>query len=200
MVKGKIRENNRLCKTIHFKRSRVVHTGIGEILVILKRFRLTLLLALLPACLLALASGACSSAPATSIPSSSWNTYVSENFAFSFAYPQDVSIEIQTDGPFQVVIFDDPDQPIYVRATWDYSPNDLLYFLDTPSNATTDIGDYQWQIYRLPDGYGDAVGTSPPVYALQMEVDSVLYAVVFFNQDALTSLQHRILSTFKTAR
>lgn len=152
---------------------------------------------LVAACLLTLNAGACSSLPLESTPSETWNTYFNEDYGFSFDYPQDVILDVQTDGPFQVVVYDDPEAPFYVRATRDYLPNELLYFLDAPSTAATTIGDYQWQIYVLPNGYGDAVGTSPPIYALRMERDSVLYSVVFFQQDSLTEPQLRILSTFK---
>jgi len=147
--------------------------------------------------LVALISGACSALPPDSTPSESWNTYFNEDFGFSLSYPQEILLEVQTDGPFQVVVHDDPKRPFYVRATRDYLPNDSLYFLEAPSTATITIGDYQWQTHVLPNGYGDAVGTSPPIFALQMEVDSVLYSVVFFEQDSLNELQFRILSTFR---
>ncbi len=143
-----------------------------------------------------LITAACSALPPESSPYETWKTYANEDFGFSFAYPPEIPLEVQTDGPFQVVVHDDPRQPFYVRATRDYLPNDLLYFLDTPSTGAITIGDNQWKTYALPNGYGDAVGTTPPIYALQMEVDSVLYAVVFFEQDSLNELQLRILSTF----
>jgi hypothetical protein len=161
------------------------------------RLRSSRIAGLLAACLLAIDSGACSSLPPESTPSETWNTYVNEDYGFSFDYPQEVLLDVQTEGPFQVVVHDDPEAPFYVRATRDYLPNELLYFLEAPSTGATTIGDYQWQVHVLPNGYGDAVGTSPPIYALRMERNSVLYSVVFFEQDSLTELQLRILSTFK---
>jgi len=155
--------------------------------------------AMLAVWLMALAIGGCSTSPPESTPTETWNTYLNEDFGFSFAHPQEVVLEVQTDGPFQVVVHDNPEGPFYFRATRDYLPDDALYYLEAPSTGAITLGDYQWQVHVLPDGYGDAIGTSPPIYALRMEVGSILYSVVFFDQDSLTGLQTRILSTFRVA-
>ena len=96
-----------------------------------------------------------------------------------------------------MLVYTDPENPFYFRASRDYLPNDALYLLDTSPTGTQTLGQYTWQTYSLPDGYGDALGFSPPIYALQLEVNSVLYAVLFYNQDSATDLQLRILSTFR---
>jgi hypothetical protein len=152
------------------------------------------------------AFGACSPSPESPEPlnadaesdrSQPWATYLNEDFSFAFDHPQEVLVDPQTDGPFQVVIYADPERPFYIRATRDYLPSEVLYFLETPASGAITIGGYRWQTHLLPNGYGDAVGTSPPIYALRMEISSVLYSVIFFHQDALNELQLRILSTFR---
>ena len=126
-----------------------------------------------------------------------WVTYSDVTYGFEFDTPAGLPVHTQTDGPFQVLVYTDPENPFYFRASRDYLPNDALYLLDTSPTGTQTLGQYTWQTYSLPDGYGDALGFSPPIYALQLEVNSVLYAVLFYNQDSATDLQLRILSTFR---
>ena len=124
-------------------------------------------------------------------------TYANEYYNFAVDYPSDVNIYVQSDGPFQLIVYTDPKNPFYIRATKDFLPSDVAYFLDTSPIAETKYGTYVWQTYYLPNGYGDAVGFSPPIYALQMQTGDVLYTIVIFNQDSLTELQAHILSTFR---
>ena len=128
--------------------------------------------------------------------SNPWVTYSNEAYRFEFDVPAGIPVRTQTEGPFQVLVYTDPENPFYVRASRDYLPSDALYLLDTSPTGTQTLGGYTWQTYSLPNGYGDAIGFSPPIYALQLEVNSVLYAVLFFDQDSATDLQMRILSTF----
>jgi transglutaminase-like putative cysteine protease len=125
-----------------------------------------------------------------------WATYSDDNYGFAFNYPSDLTIETQA-APFQVLIFTEPEAPFYFRATRDYLPNEIVYFLDTAATGQRKIGEYTWTTYYLPNGYGDAVGFTPPLYALRTEVGNVLYSALFFNQDSTSELQDQILSTFR---
>jgi len=126
-----------------------------------------------------------------------FTTYTDEYYNFAVDYPSDVEVSVQSEGPFQLLVYTDPENPFYIRATRDFLPGYVAYFLDTSPIAETAYGAYVWQTYHLPNGYGDAIGFSPPIYALQMQAGDVLYTIVFFNQDSLTELQAHILSTFR---
>jgi hypothetical protein len=147
-----------------------------------------------------------SEAPKSEIPPSHttftapFTTYTNENYNFAIDYPSEVEVSVQSEGPFQLLVYTDPENPFYIRATRDFLPGDAAYFLDTSPIAETTYGTYVWQTYHLPNGYGDAISFSPPMYALQMQAGDVLYTIVFFNQDSLTEWQAHILSTFRVLR
>jgi len=126
-----------------------------------------------------------------------FTTYTNEYYNFAIDYPSDVEVSVQSDGPFQLLIYTEPENPFYLRATRDFLPGDVVYFLDTSPIAETIFGAYLWQTYNLPNGYGDATGSSPPIYAFQMQASDVLYTIVFFNRDSLSELQAHILATFR---
>lgn len=128
---------------------------------------------------------------------SGWKSYLNENYAFAFDYPSDVALEVSEKGPFEVRVSADGDNPFSISATRDYLPGEVTYFLDTAPSGQRVLGEYTWQTYELPEGYCDGPGCSPPLYALQMEVEQVLYKVVFYDQATMTPLQEQILSTFR---
>jgi len=135
--------------------------------------------------------------PSSTAPPREWFTYFDEVYNFEFEHPIDVQIETQSVGGFQVLVYTDPENPFYIRATRDFLPGSLLYFLDTEPIGQRILGSNTWQAFHLPDGYGDAVGTSPPIYALQLEQGGVLYSATFYHQSTTTDLQDQILSTFR---
>jgi hypothetical protein len=129
-------------------------------------------------------------------PDFTWLKYSNEDYGFELDHPVEVHLQAQSDGPFQILVYTEPDSPFYLRATRDYLPADVDYLLDTPATGSQTIGRYTWKTYSLPNGYGDAIGFSPPIYALQLENNAILYSVLFYHQDSLTDLQSQILSTF----
>ena len=83
--------------------------------------------------------------------------------------------------------------------TRQYTPADVLYYLDTAPSGERAIGENVWSEFLLPDGYCDATGCSTPIYALKMEADNILFTVIFQSQKTTTELQGEILATFKIA-
>ena len=139
-------------------------------------------------------------APSTAthpLPAPPWKAYSNEDFKFAFDHPEEVEVLVETDGPFQVLVYTDPQAPFYVRATREYLPGDVSYLLDTPSTGQRKYGPYSWDVFELPNGYGDAMGFTPPIFALQMEAGDVLYSLLFYGQGTTTELQDRIVSTFR---
>jgi hypothetical protein len=125
-----------------------------------------------------------------------WVTFTNEEYGYQFEYPAGVKVELTNKDGGQVSIDPGAGDPFQVTATREYLPGDALYYLDTPSSGERKIGENVWSEYRLPDGYCDGVGCSPPIYALRMEARDVLYTVTFASQDTITELQDQILSTF----
>ena len=123
--------------------------------------------------------------------------YENATYNFAFEYPAGIVITEEAKGPFQVQIHAEPESPFQIRARKEYSVNEPKYFLDTAPNGQITLGEITWHTFQLPDGYQDATGKSLPIYALQTELDSILYTVVIYNQDALTPVQINILSTFR---
>ncbi len=109
----------------------------------------------------------------------------------------EVQVEVIDKGASQVRVHAGTNEPFQVTGTRDYLPGDVLYYLDTPSSGEREIGENVWSEFVLPNGYCDAVGCSPPIYALQMESGHVLYRVIFTSQNTTTEFQEQILSTFK---
>lgn len=143
--------------------------------------------------------------PSTSVPAqtptnlpvlSDDRVYRNEQYAFAFTYPNDVTIEV-TEKPFEVRVSTDTADPFSIIATQDYSPGDVIYFLDTAPSEQRILGGHTWQTYELPDGYCDGPACSSPVYALQMESGEILYKVVFYDQATMTPVQEQILSSFQ---
>jgi hypothetical protein len=123
-------------------------------------------------------------------------TYTNVEYGFEFDYP--AQVEVRVEGkPFQLLVYTESADPFYIRATRDFLPGDVTYFLDTSSTGELVYGPCVWLTYYLPKGYADATGASQPIYALQMKAEDVLYSVVFYNQDSLTQVQGQILSTFR---
>lgn len=126
-----------------------------------------------------------------------WVTFTNEEYGYQFEYPAGVKVEITNKDAGQVRVDAGAGDPFQVTATREYSPGDALYYLDTQAVGERRIGKNLWSEYSLPDGYCDAVGCSPPLYALQMESAGVLYTVTFYSQETTTEQQEKILSTFR---
>jgi hypothetical protein len=142
---------------------------------------------------------ACSSGQSISLdlPESAWITYINEAYGYELHYPQDVRIEEMNKDASIVRIHTDVGDPFQIVATFQYSPGDVIYYLDSLSVGEHEIGGQIWSEYILPEGYCDGTGCSPPIYALQMEAAGVLYSVTFYSQSAMSTLQQQILSTFR---
>ena len=95
----------------------------------------------------------------------------------------------------QVKVQIEPANPFEVMVTLQYTPADMLYYLDTPSSGERTIGENVWSEFLLPDGYCDACST--PIYALKMDAGNILVTVIFHSQETTTELQEEILATFK---
>lgn len=134
-------------------------------------------------------------------PTANWETYINSEYKFSFKYPTDFSIEemsVPTNEYAQVIVNKDEVDEFTIKASMDYLPADVVYFLDTASTGEKVVGGNTWQTYLLPDGYGDEPGTqTSPIYGLQLEKNSVLYTITFSGQTETTSTQDQILSTFR---
>jgi len=127
-----------------------------------------------------------------------WQTYMSSEYKLSFKYPTDFTIEenlVPTSNYLQVIVNKNKQDSFNIKASKDYLPADVTYFLDTPAIGQQTIGDNTWATYSLPEGYGLPEGTSP-IYGLQLEKNGILYTL-FFDQTEVTSTQNRILSTLK---
>ena len=99
----------------------------------------------------------------------------------------------------QVKVQIEPGDPFEVTVTLQYTPTDVLYYLDNPSSSERTIGENIWSEFLVPDGYCDATGCSKPIYALKMEAGNILFTVVFHSQKTTTELQEDILATFKVS-
>lgn len=135
----------------------------------------------------------------TSVPTaeSAWKTFSNQEMAYEFKYPREAEVEVLDKSTGKIRVNAGSGGSFMVTAIRDYSTADVLYYLDTAASGERRIGEYVWSEYVLPDGYCDAVGCTPPLYALQMEAGGVLYAVTFHSQDALTERQIQILATFR---
>ncbi|MCI0549677.1 MAG: hypothetical protein L0287_01845 [Anaerolineae bacterium] len=126
-----------------------------------------------------------------------WITYTNQEYGYEFKYPGTVRVEITLEDASQVKVHAGVGDPFQVIVKIDYSPGDVLYYLDTAAIGERTIGENTWSEYVLPDGYCDATVCSPPLYALQMESRGILFTVTFYSQKSTTELQEKILGTFK---
>ena len=128
-------------------------------------------------------------------------TYSNNEYRLSFKYPSDFTIEenlVSTSNYLQVVVNKNQDGSFSIKASKNYLPGDVTYFLDTEATGQETIDTRVWKTYYLPDGYGDGPEPSTtPIYALQVEVDGILYTAVFGNQTSITSTQKQVLSTLQ---
>lgn len=146
-------------------------------------------------CLLLIAillAGCQASGSSTDVP---WKTFASQECRYRFQYPGEVRVEVIDKHAVQIKVHTQTGEPFQFTCAREYSPGDTLYYLDTAPIGERQIGENAWSEFRLPDGYCDAAGCSPPLYALRMEVDEVLYTVTFYAQDTTTEGQEEILST-----
>lgn len=106
-------------------------------------------------------------------------------------------MEVTLKDASQVKVHVGAGEPFQVIVRIDYSPADVLYYLDTSAIGERKIGENLWSEFILPDGYCDATACSPPLYALQMESGDILFTVTFYSQKTTTELQEEILGTFR---
>lgn len=137
---------------------------------------------------------ALTSTPIPTVPPG-WVTFKTDDYAIDV--PESAVVEALDEDFWQVRVDTGEGEPFYVKATSDYGPGETNYFLDTVPIDRRLIGEYTWQVFVLPDGYGDALGFTPPIYALRMEFGGILYTFEFYDQRATTPLQDRILTSFR---
>lgn len=128
-----------------------------------------------------------------------WKTFTNQECTYEFQYPNEAQVEVMDKNASQVKVHAGTGDPFQVTCSRDYSFGDALYYLDTQAVGKRSIGENTWAEFRLPEGYCDAVGCSPPIYALQMELGGVLYTVTFYSEDMTTELQQEILATFRVS-
>ena len=136
----------------------------------------------------------------TTNPEIDWKTYSNGEYRLFFDYPPTYSIEenIQpTSNYAQVIINKDLESSFSITAKTDYLPANTTYLLDQSPNGTITIRNHTWNTYYSSTGYGDAGGYSAPYYGVQVEVDSVLYTAIFYNQTSLTEIHEKILSSLQ---
>lgn len=134
-------------------------------------------------------------------PTADWKTYKNEEYKFSFKYPVDLTVEevpVPTSGYTQIIINKNEEDSFIIKASKNYLPADIIYFLDTASTGQINISGNAWKEYFLPKGYGNGPeGLSSPIYGLQFEKNAILYTITFSNQTSMNQGQERILSTLK---
>jgi len=126
-----------------------------------------------------------------------WITFKNQEYGYEFRYPSEARVDVLLQDASQVKVQIEPANPFEVMVTLQYTPADMLYYLDTPSSGERTIGENVWSEFLLPDGYCDATSCSTPIYALKMEAGNILVTVIFHSQETTTELQEEILATFK---
>jgi hypothetical protein len=127
-----------------------------------------------------------------------WRTFTNEYHRFAFDYPREYSIEFREDLPEYIVVRKDPNEVISITATSNFQPGDEDNFdFTTPPAGHRVFGQYSWQTFVIPSGYGGPVGADISAYALQMETDDKLFTVVFQNQLDVTPIQEQIIASFR---
>ena len=126
-----------------------------------------------------------------------WITFKNQEYGYEFRYPSEARVDVLLQDASQVKVQIEPANPFEVIVTLQYTPADMLYYLDTPSSGERTIGENVWYEFLLPDGYCDATSCSIPIYALKMEAGNILFTVIFHSQETTTELQEEILATFK---
>ena len=124
-----------------------------------------------------------------------WITFKNQEYGYEFRYPSEARVDVILQDASQVKVQIEPAKPFEVMVTLQYTPADVLYYLDAPSSGERSIGENVWSEFLLPDGYCDAC--SRPIYALKMEAGNILFTVIFHSQETITELQEKILATFK---
>jgi hypothetical protein len=133
----------------------------------------------------------------TLIVEPAWITFKNQEYGYEFRYPSEARVDVVLQDASQVKVQIEPGDPFEVMVTLQYTPADVLYYLDTPPSGERTIGENIWSEFLLPDGYCDATSCSTPIYALKMEAGNILFTVIFHSQKTTTELQEEILATFK---
>jgi hypothetical protein len=136
---------------------------------------------------------------ATAVPEYASGTCTNIEYGYALQIPEGAHVEITSKGGHQIKVHAGIDDPFQIKATRDYFPSDVTFYLDTRSGHERKIGGNRWSEFVLPKGYCDATVCSMPMYVLQMEVADVLYTVTFYSQDTTTASQEQILSTFQAS-
>jgi len=134
-------------------------------------------------------------------PTANWKTYTNNEYKLTFKYPAGFTIEenlVSTGNYLQVIVNKNQEDSFVIKASKDYLPGDVTYFLGTEATGQETIGTKVWKTYYLPNGYGDGTESSTaPIYTLQVEVNKVLYTAVFGDQSSTTPIQEQVLTTLQ---